>query len=114
MVDIEARLRAWLATKTDFPWYGDAPAEFPEKFGTLERTGGGVNDIVIDSPTVALQVWAKSRSEAKTAAYMVVETLPSFAYEDGIRKVEINSVYNYPDDDRNHARYQIVAHFKTV
>lgn len=114
MVDIEARLVAWLPAATGLPWYGDVPKERPVRFGTVERTGGGMSDAVIDSPTVALQVWGASRSEAKSLAYAVRNALPSFAYEDGVRKVSVDSLYSFPDTEAHHARYQIVARFKTV
>lgn len=114
MVDIEARLVAWLPAATGLSWYGDVPADRPASFGTVERTGGGMSDRVVDSPTVALQVWGASRSEAKTLAYKVRDALPAFAYEDGVRKVGVDSLYSFPDVEGSHSRYQIVAHFKTV
>ena len=114
MVDIEAALIAWLPDKTGIPWHGDVPEDRPEQFGTVERTGGGISDVVIDSPTVALQLWGKSRSDAKNLAYKARDALPAFAYEPGVRKVEVETLYNFPDEKGNQARYQIIAHFKTV
>ena len=112
MVDIESRLVAWLNASTGIEWHGDVPERRPDEFGTLERTGGGISDVVIDSPEVALQVWAPTRSRAKDLAIEVCRVLPRFAYEPGIRKAVVDSAYNFPDGKR--ARYQITAHFKTV
>ena len=114
MVDIEAALVAWLPAKTGIPWYGDVPKERPARFGTVERTGGGVSDIVIDSPTVAFQLWGMSRDEAKALAYKARDALPAFCSEPGVRKVRVEALYNFPDEKGNQARYQVIAHFKTV
>lgn len=114
MVDIEAALIAWLPSKTGITWYGDVPKDRPRRFGTVERTGGGVSDVVIDSPAVALQLWGTSRDDAKALAYAAKDALSAFRYEPGIRKVKVETLYNFPDEQGNQARYQIVAHFKTV
>lgn len=112
-MDIESALISWLNSSTPLEWHGEVPRGHPP-FGTVERTGGGVKDVVIDSPMLAIQVWGKSRSEAKTLAYEVKNILPRFVYEPHIKKVSIQSIYNYPDETGNKARYQIVAEIKTA
>lgn len=112
-MDIEATLIEWLSKNTDIEWHGNIPKRKPP-FGTVERTGGGMSDVVIDSPMVAIQVWGESRSQAKKIAYEVKRILPRIVYEPRFKKATIQSLYNFPDDKGNKARYQIVAEFKTV
>lgn len=114
MTNVEEILIRWLNANTSIDWFGDVPADRPKQFGTVERTGGGISDVVIDSPMIALQVWAESRDIASNLAYDVARIVPKFAYEDRICKVSINSIYNYPDPDSGSARYQIVVDMKTV
>lgn len=111
-MDIESALIEWLGANTSIPWSGDVPKGKPP-FGTVERTGGGIKDVVIDSPMVAIQLWGTTRSEAKDLAIEVRKILPRFAYEPHVRKVSIQSIQNFPDDDGKKPRYQVVAEIKT-
>lgn len=115
MADIERALVEWLPAATGIEWYGDVPDPRPERFGTVERTGGpSGRDVVIDDPMVAIQVWGKSRSDAKDLALAVRDALPALAGHSGVKSVEITSLYNFPDQKGNNARYQLVAQFATV
>lgn len=113
-MDIEGALVAWLPGVTGIEWFGEVPRDRPDRFGTVERTGGGMSDVVVDSPMVALQLWGTSRDDAKELAYRARDALPAFVRERGVRKVAVNSLYNFPDEEGNKARYQLVAQFKTV
>lgn len=114
VTNIEEILIKWLNANTSIDWYGDVPADRPKRFGTIERTGGGISDVVIDSPMIALQVWAETRDIASNLAYKIAQIIPKVAYENNVCKASINSMYNYPDPDSGSARYQIVIDMKTV
>lgn len=110
-MDIEAALVAWLAANTGHHVSTDVPNPRPETLVSVERTGGGVTDLVMDNPTVAIQCWAPTRAQAAEMACGIRDMLPSFRYEAGIRRVEVNSIANFPAVDS--PRYQVVANIKT-
>lgn len=112
MVDIESLIVAWLNIHTDFHWSTDVPPKRPKVFGTVERTGGGVSNVVADSPTIALQVWAPTRNEACDRAREVARMVRLMRYERPVCRVDVESLYNFPDGDS--PRYQITAHFVTA
>ena len=113
-MNVEASLIEWLNANTDFEWFGNVPLDRPEVFGTVERTGGGISDVVVDSPTVALQVWAPTRSAASEKAYEVARAIPGYARAKDVRSVSVNSIYNFPDLQGDLARYQLVLDITTV
>lgn len=80
----------------------------PDRFITVERTGGAVGRFQ-DHPTVAVQTWAQSRTEASQLSGQVADVLRSFRFQPHIFNVNIQSNYNNPDPDSGQARYQIVA-----
>lgn len=110
--DIEASIVAWIAANTGWDAATEVPNPRPERFVSIERTGGGVTGIVLDNPTVAIQCWAPTRAEAAEMAYSIRDMLPSFKYEANVRAVLINSIASFPAPDS--PRYQIVADIKTV
>lgn len=112
-MNIENTLIVWLNENTEISWSTAVPkGEAP--FGTLERTGGGISDVVIDSPMVALQVWGKTQEEANALAYSVRAVIPELVRVPGVCRVSINSMYNFPDEKGGRPRYQIVLDIKTV
>ncbi len=113
-MDIESKLITWLNSKLSADVYADVPSLRPASFLTVERVGGGTDSVVISRPRVAIQCWSTSRAEAAALAYLVESTLPELAGETDISKVEINSLYNFPDETGNTARYQIVVNIVTT
>lgn len=91
----------------------EVPNPRPERFVSIERTGGGVTGIVLDNPTVAIQCWAPDESRGcRDGVQPSRDMLPSFKYEANVRAVLINSIASFPAPDS--PRYQIVADIKTV
>ena len=91
------------------PAYGDVPANRPDEFITVERTGGAKGKI-LDAGTYAVQVWATTRSRAasladKTAAYLNTEA----PQRPEIAAVNVASAYNFPDPDSRTPRYQLTV-----
>lgn len=110
MNDTESILVAYLSKYLDVPVAADVPEIRPDRFVSLERTGGSFDQIVVDHPTLAVQCWGLSRSDAKNLAYKVdslVRMIPDEIHN--IAYVSRNSLYNFPDDKQ--ARYQIVFDF---
>lgn len=116
MIDIEKTIiqfinQSGLAVQA----YADVPNPRPASFITVERTGGNITSQRVDHPQVAIQCWAQDRLAASVLAYNTRELLQrEFINEFGVKKVYINSFFNYPDQTGNVARYQIVMDLITV
>lgn len=92
----------------------DVPSPRPERFVTVERTGGPV-ELVRQVPILAVQVWAGSRYEAgQLAETVVAPALRSLLDLPWVGRVGVTSITNFPDPDSRQARYQIVAEVVTV
>lgn len=108
MTTIESELVAFLKDALpDVYVAADVPADRPDYFITLERTGGGLDNVVRDTPTVAIQAWAPTRAEAMALAEDVRDAMDAFKYAPYICRCSLNGMYNYPT---SHAepRYQLV------
>ncbi|QPK80818.1 DUF3168 domain-containing protein [Schaalia sp. ZJ405] len=91
------------------PAFVDVPAKRPQRFITVERTGGR-RDSLSDKVTLAVQAWAETRAQAALLADEVTQllldaplTLPTLA------SVDVLSVYNFPDPDSENPRYQMTV-----
>lgn len=111
-MDIEAALMALLAEDTGWEWFGVKPTG-NDRCGTVERTGGGISDMV-DSPMVALQVWGETWADAASMASRTAAAIPGLVNRSGVRSARVESIYKLPDYEGNRPRYQITAVFKTV
>lgn len=90
----------------------DVPKERPDRFLTVERTGGPEGQIT-GTPTLAIQVWAEHRFEAGDMARLVAGVVRSAVVLPWVGRVGIQSIYNFPDPDSKQARYQIVVELVT-
>ena len=83
-------------------------ADSPERFVTVERTGGGTSDMV-DHPMVAIQTWAPTEAEAEAMALAIRDEAVCSSRPRGVTKVNVNSgPYPFWDEDTRSPRYQIV------
>jgi hypothetical protein len=107
----EARLIGWLQA-AGLPAYGDVPARRPERFVTVERTGGSI-DAVFDRPTWAVQVWSTSRAQASEDALVLAARLADadsgFLAGAEVCDVDVESIYDFPDPDSGQNRYQMTV-----
>lgn len=106
-MDIEVTIIKYLsACLPEVSVSGDLPNPRPERAVTLERTGGPEDRIVLDHPTIAIQCWGKTRSEAMELADSVEEYMRQLD-DPGIPEVAKSGKYNFPDEYGN-PRYQLV------
>lgn len=106
MGDIEATAIAYLTRALGVPAYAEVPRNRPDRFVTVERTGGGT-ERGIDWPTLAVQSWAPSRHEASALARCVDEAMLAMPDEvPSVPSCESQSIYNFPDPDSGGSRYQ--------
>lgn len=88
--------------------YGSIPETRPERFVTVERTGGQVSGLV-DYPTFAVQCWGESRAEAAALASRATQALQSLVSYPQVASISVDSLYNFPDPDSRQARYQLTV-----
>lgn len=99
-------VRNWLIDM-GYAAYIHVPKDRPDRFVTIGREGGGVEDMV-DYPIVTIQTWAQSAAEAEEDANAIrmvalVGELPA-----GVHSMRVNSgPYEFYDEDSMQPRYQI-------
>jgi len=94
--------------------FADVPEMRPDTFVTVELVGGANDGAAIERPSVVVQCWAPTRYEASQLAHTVdacVRSLPEV--DDRIIKCTRNGLYNYPDLESGHPRYQILFNLVT-
>lgn len=112
--NVEASLIAWLPDKVGAPAYAQVPDPRPEKFLTVQRTGGNAT-IGIDNPVIAVQAWAGSAYDACTLALDVRDLMLLRAVEiPQIRHVDVGAgPYPSPDADSRQQAYQVTFNLVT-
>lgn len=106
LMAVMSQLRAFLVDNLDVWVSGAPPKDAPREFVTFERTGGQRLSVASEEVQVAIQCWAQSMERAEELAYTVDAVMPRFGYEPFIYRVERNSMYEFPGEDRD-PRYQI-------
>lgn len=108
------QLVGWLGRQIDgIPAFGIVPGtrgderdqERPERFITLERTGGATSRF-IDNGQYAIQVWDTSLLEADMHAHVLAELCFDLELFPWVASVAVGNIYNFPDPTSGQARYQ--------
>lgn len=104
---IEEAVRNWLVDM-GYAAYVRVPKDKPQRFVTVERTGGNVVDMV-DHPTIAIQTWAQTQAEAEEDAAAIRMVALVGNLPEGVHSMRVNSgPYKFYDEDSMQPRYQIV------
>lgn len=111
MINAEKALIEFLSGRLDAPVYADVPDVRPERFVTVEQTGGS-SGIYTAAPMIAVQCWAPTRFDASELAREAHDAIPDSVEMDGIMHAECNAPYNFPDE--RCPRYQFVANLNTI
>lgn len=90
----------------------EVPKQRPKRLVTVERTGGP-EGLFVGSPTLAVQVWDVSRPAAGDLAQVVAGVLRAAVVLPWVGRVNVSSVYHFPDPDSRVPRYQIVVELVT-
>lgn len=104
---IEAFVIDYLDGALSVPVSGDTPHPMPNTFVTVEKTGGGRSN-KIDSATLAIQSWAETRAAAAELNETVKQAMENIVEENEISRSDLDSDYNYTDEDTKRFRYQAV------
>lgn len=104
---IELTVLNYLAEQMSVPVYMEMPAEMPDSFVLVEKTGSG-KDNRIDRATIAIQSYAPTLYEAAALNDAVKEAMDGMAYAENVFRAKLNSDYNYTDTSVKRYRYQAV------
>jgi len=86
---------------------GAAASDMPDEFVTVERTGGGVRDM-IDRPLVAVQCWALTGERAEALANEVRLRVLTERPPAGVHSVRLNAgPYKFNDEATRRPRWQM-------
>lgn len=113
MFDILAALAEKLGAALDVPAATTVPREKPDRFVTVERTGGPCGP-GRDNPYLAVQTWAGTEAEAYSLALMAREWL-TWCWESipEVCSVSIEGIARFPDPDSRLERYQLNVYMVT-
>lgn len=106
MYSVTEQFVNWLSAK------GYAASTYPPKTGdefvTVERTSGGVTDMV-DRPEITIQTWAQTEARAEEIAIAIRDALLLESLPYGVHHVSVNAgPYPFWDESTRLPRYQIV------
>lgn len=104
---IEEVIIQYLDKVLDVSVYGCKPANVPEKYVLVEKTGSSRENYV-DTAIIALQSYAESMVEAARLNDEVKRAMDEIIAHEDISKSECNSDYNYTDTTKKQYRYQAV------
>ena len=104
---IEEAMLDWLVDM-GYAAYTRVPKDRPSRFVTVERTGGGVSDMV-DHPLMAVQTWAQSAADAEEDAAAIRMVALVGELPEGVHSMRVNAgPYKFYDEDSMQPRYQVV------
>ena len=104
---IEATVRDYLTPLVNVPVYIDVPAEPPDKYVTIERTGGGETEH-IRSANIAIQCYGATRAQAAALHEDVLLSMKALNTLVGISKCGLDAEYDFTDTSTKRYRYQSV------
>jgi hypothetical protein len=84
------------------------PTDRPEKFITVDRTGGKRTHLW-DSPMFAVQAWAPTEVEASALADEVADAILAWQLDPIVAYSAVNAVYAFPDPDARVPRFQLTV-----
>lgn len=90
--------------------YYDVPPNRPDSFVVVELSGGAESDLVIRTPLIDFQCWAKTRRDAALLASSLRSALGDMPAEvANVFHVNVTSTYRDRDIDSGTPRYHVVA-----
>ena len=104
---IEKRIRDFLLTKLTAPIYVDVPANPPDEYVVIERTGGG-EDEHIRSAMIAIQSYGKRRLAAGSLHESVLAAMKSLNVRNDVSACQLDAEYDFTDTTTDRYRYQAV------
>lgn len=104
---IEKIIRDYLLTVLDVPVYVDVPADPPDTYVIIQRTGGSETEH-IRSAVMAIQSYGPRKTAAAELHEQVLALLPAIADGVEVSACDINAEYDFTDTTTKRYRYQAV------
>lgn len=104
---IEKTVIDYLSGVVSVPVLAEVPADPPDAFVLVEKTGGGSTNR-IRRATLAVQSWAASLLEAAQLNEQVLAAMDGLCALDDVAACGLTGDYNYTDTSTKHHRYQAV------
>lgn len=104
---IEATVRDYLMPLVSVPVYIDVPAEPPDRYVTIQRTGGGETEH-IRSAMIAIQCYGATRAQAAALHEDVLVSMKALNELIGVSACGLNAEYDFTDTETKRYRYQSV------
>ena len=104
---IEPIIIEYLSEQLSVPVSGAVPANPPDTFLTVEKTGSRRSNR-IDAATIVVQSWAPSIAQAAALNDRVKAAMEEIVRLDVISSCNLDTDYNYTDTTRKRCRYQAV------
>ena len=109
-MDSTERLRKILDKETSYKVYAQVPSTRDDSFVTIERTGGTI-DAFADSPTFAVQAWARTKADAAGIASTLARVIDDWPLSDpAVADARVDSLYDFADPDSRSQRFQLTVH----
>ena len=89
------------------PVSGEVPADPPETFVTVEKTGVGVSNHIF-SAQLSTQSWAESQADAAALNEAVKTAMSDLTQLDEVSRCHLDSDFNDTDTTRKKNRYQAI------
>ena len=111
--DVLSELTKYISQKLNVLASTRVSAREPKEFVTVRRTGGSAT-IGWDTANLAVQAWSTTDAAAyKLALAIRLLLLECWQELDKVIKVEIQSIYDFPDPDSKKYRYQLDVYVTT-
>lgn len=104
---IEADVIQFLAVNQDIPVFAEVPTNPPDRFIVVEKTGGGVSNMLYQA-SIAVQSYGKTLLDSATINEDVKEVMERLVELPLVSRSELNTDYNYTDMSTKRHRYQAV------
>lgn len=97
----------YLNTVLDVPAYMEQPADPPDDFVVIEKTGSSTENH-IETATLAIQSYGGTMYKAAVLNETLKQYMDAAVALPNVSSVKLNSDYNYTDVEKHRYRYQAV------
>ena len=109
-MDAEEVVRAALVSAGISAYYEVPTENVPAAYATVQRSGGGHHDLVVEDPQVIIHCRAQTNKAARDMAHAVKDAVLSIPeIFDSAFASDINTTYRDDDIDTGQNRWKVVA-----
>lgn len=105
---IETIILNYLSDKLSVPVSMEVPANPPDRYVVLEKTGSDRENYCLNTAIIAAQSYAESMVEAAKLNILVKQAIDDMIELNSISACRLNSDYNFTDTRKKNYRYQCI------